>query len=743
MSGWFDTNRFVAFETVTKDEIAVYLDLFHQMDNGTGVVTGADAKSFFPQSGLPKQQLAVIWRTADVDLDSRLNSAEFVLAMHLCSAALLGYEIPTSWMYPVPDIASADLANNMQNMHIHAAPNHQAPARGARPPPPNHPPNTSRPQQPPPHHTVQPHLPPNPIHQNAPSTYNQPPPPSRVPAQTVQRGPHQPLPQPVRTTTAVVPPPAAAAANQARGRVLPMAKRAELKAAKFAQEEAERAAAAAAPVVLYGFEDPQAMNWLWPSHGVAVNQQNVPPYVMPTPPPSVQTTIGFFWSFINQDWTSIQNYVVPQMNSQSFTESMLNIRSSMGSSDQLRLFPLKVFDKGNITTVYFLFLVDNRKWGMMTRVQGGKICSFWAKTDPLDGDFPELTEGLTPKLVIAQEPRRILCYDGKVMEIYDEEDEIAAMRDPNVPLGLMVGETMGWSIRMSSTLKFESHTPKAMIYHPPELSGQCLVPGTIVTKPTQSDVPELGVTIIESKSGAVDPLVLQYHIATRATRLSPMYVNERFVQCPRPTDRQMAGLKAPTLKINYTVPAVQRYLDDTGLRIQPGESVIEFAKRGYAQVALDFTYIMPSEPNMSGVIERRMGDCGGLNSVFVGILRANGVPARLLYGRHAKSTGVGQTEEIHIQSQFYVDHIGWIPTDVTMCVHGKNPRYDPQDWKSLLYNFGWDNGKFLTFTIQLSSEFDSNAHLLDRRNLNDYPQSFSFYGKCVASSPSFEAERLF
>lgn len=99
--------------------------------------------------------------------------------------------------------------------------------------------------------------------------------------------------------------------------------------------------------------------------------------------------------------------------------------------------------------------------------------------------------------------------------------------NPNVPLGIQAGELQGFSVKMSSLIQFTSHVPRALVYQPPELPGQQLVPGTFTCHPYQTDVPELGVTHIESMSGAVDPLVVSYHIATRSNYLRPLYDGEK------------------------------------------------------------------------------------------------------------------------------------------------------------------------------------------------------------------------
>ncbi|XP_020278373.1 intersectin-1 isoform X3 [Pseudomyrmex gracilis] len=74
-----------------------YTQLFNTWDRTrSGFLSGPQARNIMVQSQLPQAVLAQIWALADMDLDGRLGSEEFVLAMHLCDIAKLGEKIPTT-----------------------------------------------------------------------------------------------------------------------------------------------------------------------------------------------------------------------------------------------------------------------------------------------------------------------------------------------------------------------------------------------------------------------------------------------------------------------------------------------------------------------------------------------------------------------------------------------------------------------------------------------------------------------
>lgn len=69
-------------------------------------------------------------------------------------------------------------------------------------------------------------------------------------------------------------------------------------------------------------------------------------------------------------------------------------------------------------------------------------------------------------------------------------------------------------------------------------------------------------------------------------------------------------------------------------------------------------------------------------------------------------------------------------------------RFDAEDFKSLTLGFGEDKGRFITFTTLLTSEFEKNGHLLDKRNLHDNPQGFSVYGKANQAEVVWEVNKI-
>lgn len=88
---------------VTADELATDTSIFNQ-NNILGFIEGASAVNLFSPSGVPVDQLAVIYGVADIDKDGKLSQTEFLVAMKLVRAKLAGNPIPQS--VPAETLAS-------------------------------------------------------------------------------------------------------------------------------------------------------------------------------------------------------------------------------------------------------------------------------------------------------------------------------------------------------------------------------------------------------------------------------------------------------------------------------------------------------------------------------------------------------------------------------------------------------------------------------------------------------------
>ncbi len=129
---------------------------------------------------------------------------------------------------------------------------------------------------------------------------------------------------------------------------------------------------------------------------------------------------------------------------------------------------------------------------------------------------------------------------------------------------------------------------------------------------------------------------------------------------------QRSAYLASSSYFDFDSTIVKNWQSTNGLRRQPGESEVSLARRVLSCMQEQFHYEKINEPKASIVCGARKGECGGLSLLFATVLRAEGVPARVLYGIHTDRT-------THSISEFYAVGIGWIPVEVAGVVTYKGP----------------------------------------------------------------------
>ncbi len=168
----------------------------------------------------------------------------------------------------------------------------------------------------------------------------------------------------------------------------------------------------------------------------------------------------------------------------------------------------------------------------------------------------------------------------------------------------------------------------------------------------------------------------------------------------------LAGQAAPKEELARDVAAVCTHVSDdmktrgfkdflnrANLRRQESESDVDLAGRTFLYIARHFKYVFPN-PAKVDVIDAGKGDCGGLCWLFARVMRANGVPARLLLGRWAESgkpAADGSLDgQIHVKAEFFARGIGWVGVDCAGSVTKKGSPLnyfanDPGDFVVLDY----------------------------------------------------------
>ncbi len=193
-----------------------------------------------------------------------------------------------------------------------------------------------------------------------------------------------------------------------------------------------------------------------------------------------------------------------------------------------------------------------------------------------------------------------------------------------------------------------------------------------------------------------------------ARRLASMEANDRRpAAAPLSAALTKAYLAANSL-VDHEAPSFRAWLKSEGLRRGEQEGEVDFAYRvfTYLRSKLQYEYKEEMDRRVSHVCQSLQTDCGGMSCLFVGILRANGMPARVLVGRWAQSAESGAKlggvayYQTHVKAEFFVQGLGWVPVDLSAAVNAEPPQ-DPK------WFFGNDPGDFLVFHVDYDLQVDS------------------------------------
>jgi hypothetical protein len=193
------------------------------------------------------------------------------------------------------------------------------------------------------------------------------------------------------------------------------------------------------------------------------------------------------------------------------------------------------------------------------------------------------------------------------------------------------------------------------------------------------------------------------HQLTIVTRYGANLYSRDLVEGPPPVvikalaapDRSAALVSSKWL--DWQSPAFQHWLDRQRLRKSPKESDIQFAWRVFHKIRAGSSYWYEENQNrsISKLIADQRTDCGGLCGLFVGTLRANQIPARMLFGKWAENEKEGEStierSKNHVKAEFYASRIGWVPVEMSGAVLDKSA-------PDLAY-FGHSDGNFVTLHI--------------------------------------------
>ena len=115
-------------------------------------------------------------------------------------------------------------------------------------------------------------------------------------------------------------------------------------------------------------------------------------------------------------------------------------------------------------------------------------------------------------------------------------------------------------------------------------------------------------------------------------------------------------------------PEIKRIAKEIAVK---SKDPLEFARNAYSYVSENYKYKNPNRgiTPLKEILQNGGGDCGNLSSIFISLLRNQGIPARHLAALRPDGS-------CHYWADFYLEKYGWIPVDVTYRVNDKDKSND-------------------------------------------------------------------
>jgi Transglutaminase-like superfamily len=168
---------------------------------------------------------------------------------------------------------------------------------------------------------------------------------------------------------------------------------------------------------------------------------------------------------------------------------------------------------------------------------------------------------------------------------------------------------------------------------------------------------------------------------------------------PKLTEDERHRYLMVSTTMDYNNPDFLQWMDKQGLKRQGDEGVAKFAHRVFRYLTRNGKYGGDTSNyearRPSRVCKSLSTDCGGFSLLFAAVMRANGVPARTLFGRWANSE-TDESKQFHVVAEFFVEESGWVPVDITRTIQNK-----PKDPDAF---FGSSDGKHIAFHIDTDLE---------------------------------------
>jgi len=340
-------------------------------------------------------------------------------------------------------------------------------------------------------------------------------------------------------------------------------------------------------------------------------------------------------------------------------------------------------------------------------------------------------------------PQGARCADGSLNKVQSSKVQSSAIASlPEVPSGLnkdfrikrLPADRVQVSLDFSVTIpSFKTDTWIFAVPEPPELPSQDLLEIDVVPSaktltdrsPLRRSVRRVRIDVKDDAKSQAAGIECDFTFQLyRRSLVACGHQDVSDVPKSLADDKRRLFLR-PTAACDYTAEPLKAWKDANGLIRSGDEGEIGFARRVFQTLVRQYRYryVPNQDRTASSLCQTDWSDCGGMSTLLVSVLRSEGIPARILVGRWAKSVNASDTVDgqpyfqTHVIAEFYAQGVGWVPADLSSAV-----LHDKTDAK--LKYFGNNPGNFIVLHVDPGVEFDTDLDGLYRA---EYFQTPAFW----------------
>lgn len=178
--------------------------------------------------------------------------------------------------------------------------------------------------------------------------------------------------------------------------------------------------------------------------------------------------------------------------------------------------------------------------------------------------------------------------------------------------------------------------------------------------------PEYGNSVLRIEASGSIPESVSVSVNFSVTRTGYHHLDGEDQPFGRASEKTRQRFLAPDL----LVPINGKIAEEAKRVVSDTMSPLEKARAIYDHVGRTVTYDKTGTGWGRGdaiyACDFRRGNCTDFHSLFIGMARASGVPARFVMGFPLQpNLSRGEIQGYHCWAEFYVDGIGWLPVDVS------------------------------------------------------------------------------